>query len=81
MGVMGGLVTIPLNTVLSWWLKRDEQLYKHRLDMIAKQRELLLQHELEMKRKGKDDDIYQLKRTISKLEMKVAGLERIANGK
>jgi len=51
MGAFGGLITIPINAFVSWWLKRNEQQFQHKLDLIAKQRELLLQHELEMKTK------------------------------
>ena len=68
MGAFGGLVTIPINALISWRLKRDEQLYQHQLDIIAKKRELLLQHQLEMGRKGKDEELNQLKQSISRLE-------------
>ncbi len=52
MGVFGGLLTLPINAVIAWLLKRDEQLYQHKLDLIAKQRELLLQHKLTVERMG-----------------------------
>lgn len=50
MGIFGGLLTIPINALFTFWLKRDELLYHHKLDLIAKQRELLLEHKLEMER-------------------------------
>ena len=50
MGLLGGILTIPINAIFSYLLKRDELLYQHKLDLIAKQRELLLEHELELKR-------------------------------
>jgi hypothetical protein len=72
MGLAGGLVTIPLNACVSWVLKRDEQLYQHRLDRIAKQRELLLEHKLEMERMAKDDRIARLEEAIARLEQRFA---------
>jgi len=50
MGIFGGLLTIPINAYFTYWLKRDELLYQHKLDLISKQRELLLEHKLEMQR-------------------------------
>jgi hypothetical protein len=50
MGLLGGLFTIPINAVFTYWLKRDEIEYSRRLDEIAKKRELLLQHKLELQR-------------------------------
>ena len=48
MGLMGGLLTIPINSYFAYLLKRDEISYKNRLDDISKKRELLLQHKLEL---------------------------------
>jgi hypothetical protein len=39
-----------------------------RLDRLAKTRELILQHELDMKRLGKENDIQQLKDRVRRLE-------------
>lgn len=50
MGIFGGLLTIPVNAIFTFLLKRDELLYQHKLDLILKQRELLLEHKLEMER-------------------------------
>lgn len=50
MGMLGGLITIPINALFAFWLKRFEIEYGHRLDDIAKKRELLLQHKLELER-------------------------------
>lgn len=68
MGFFGGLVTIPIHAIFAFWLKRDELKYAHKLDLIAKQRELILQHKLEMERKAKDPDIVELKSRLDKLE-------------
>jgi hypothetical protein len=76
MGVIGGLFSIPINALFLILTKRDEQYYQHKLDIIAKQRELLLQHKLEMARIGKDDDIEQLKTSITNLEAVIAQLRR-----
>lgn len=67
MGILGGLVTIPINALFSFWLKRDEQLYKNRLDMIAKKQELLLQYKLENERRKKDLEFELLKKKIEQL--------------
>lgn len=85
MGLLGGFFTIPINALISWWLKRDEQLLQHKLDMIAKQRELLLQHQyeqremvlqhqLEISRTARDDELVDLKAAIVRLEQRVFGV-------
>lgn len=71
MGLIGSLVSIPIHLLLTSQLKREEQLYQHKLDMIAKQRELVLQHKLEMERKGKNEQIAQIQEAISKLEKEI----------
>ncbi len=71
MGALGALISIPISSLISWQLKREEQLYQHKLDVVAKQRELLLQHKLEMELKGKDEEIAQIKARVSKLEQSV----------
>ena len=68
MGFFGGLLTIPINALFNYWLKRDELQYYEKLESIAKQRELLLQHKLEMERRGKDKLISQISRRLEKLE-------------
>jgi hypothetical protein len=50
MGFLGGMLTIPINAIVNWALKRDELSYKHRLDMIAKKQELILQYKLDMQK-------------------------------
>src|SRR5574341_1825107 len=52
MGIVGGLITLPISTVLQWTLKRDEIDYKARREEISKRNELLLHHKLEMERLG-----------------------------
>jgi hypothetical protein len=68
MGFFGGLITIPINAMFNYWLKRDELEYSHKLEIIAKQRELLLQHKLEMERRGKDKLADQLSKRLENLE-------------
>ena len=59
MGFFGGLITIPINAMLNYWLKRDELEFSHTLDIIAKQRELLRQHKQEMEKRRKANEISQ----------------------
>jgi hypothetical protein len=68
MGFFGGLLTIPINALFHYWLKREELEYYEKLEGIAKQRELLLQHKLEMERRGKDKVIDQIAKRLEKLE-------------
>jgi len=68
MGFFGGLLTIPLHAMVSTWLKRDESDYAHKLEVIAKQRELLLQHRLEMEKREKDNLIDQISKRLENLE-------------
>ena len=68
MGFFGGLITIPINALFNYWLKRDELEYLQKLENIAKQRELLLQHKLEMERRGKDNLISQISKKLENLE-------------
>ena len=68
MGFFGGLITLPINALFNYWLKRDELQYSQKLENIAKQRELLLQHKLEMERRGKDKLVDQLSKRLENLE-------------
>lgn len=68
MGFFGGLITIPIIALIYYWLKREELEYSNKLESIAKQRELLLQHKLEMERRGKDKIIDQLSKRLENLE-------------
>jgi hypothetical protein len=68
MGFFGGLITIPILALFDYWMKRDELEYSHILESIAKQRELLLQHKLEMERRGKDKLIDQISKRLENLE-------------
>jgi hypothetical protein len=68
MGFFGGLLTIPLNALFNYWLKREELEYSQKLESIAKQRELLLQHKLEMERRGKDRLMNQISKRLENLE-------------
>jgi hypothetical protein len=68
MGFFGGLITIPINALINYWLKRDELEYSQKLESIAKQRELLLQHKLEIERRGKDKLMAQISRRLENLE-------------
>lgn len=68
MGLFGGLITIPINALFNYWLKRDELEYSQKLESIAKQRELLLQHKLEIERRGRDRLIDQISKRLENLE-------------
>ncbi len=68
MGFFGGLITVPINALFNYLLKRDELEYSQKLEIIAKQRELLLQHKLEMERRGKDKLVDQLLKRLENLE-------------
>ena len=68
MGFFGGLLTIPINALFHYWLKRDELEYYEKLESIAKQRELLLKHKLEMERRGKDQLMDQISKRLEILE-------------
>ena len=68
MGFFGGLITIPIIALFNYWLKREELEYSGKLESIAKQRELLLQHKLEMEKRGKDKLINQLSKRLESLE-------------
>ncbi|MEW6206639.1 MAG: hypothetical protein AB1516_15100 [Pseudomonadota bacterium] len=47
MGILGGFITTPVNTIFAWLLKREEQSYQYKLDIALKKYELLLKHKLE----------------------------------
>jgi hypothetical protein len=68
MGFFGGLISIPLNALFNYLLKRDELEYSLKLESIAKQRELLLQHKLEMERRQKDKLVDQISKRLETLE-------------
>lgn len=68
MGFFGGLLTIPLNALFNSWLKRDELETSQKLESIAKQRELLLQHQLEIEKKRNDKLIEQISKRLENLE-------------
>jgi hypothetical protein len=68
MGFFGGLITIPIIALFNFLLKREELEYSSKLESIAKQRELLLQHKLEMEQKGKDKIIEQISKRLDNLE-------------
>ena len=68
MGFFGGLLTIPINALFHYWLKREELEYYETLESIAKQRELLLQHQLEVEKRGKDKLMDQISKRLEILE-------------
>lgn len=74
MGAISSVFTIPVNAWILWKLKRGEQDHQHKLDVIAKEKELVLQHRLEMKRIQQSDfhhEITAMKETIKKIEMRL----------
>jgi hypothetical protein len=70
MGFFGGLLTIPIHALFNYYLKRDELEYFQKLENIAKQRELLLQHRLEMERRVKNNLMEQISKRVENLEKK-----------
>jgi hypothetical protein len=70
MGFFGGLLTIPIHVLFHYYVKRDEEDYSQKLESIAKQRELLLQHRLEMERRVKNNLMEQISRRLETLEKK-----------
>ena len=68
MGFFGGLLTIPINALFNYWMRRDELEYIQKLESIAKQRELLLQHKLEMERRGTDKGVDPISRRLENPE-------------
>lgn len=78
LGILGGLVSLPFNAVIMRFIKKDEQMYQHKLDLIAKERELILQHRLELKKiELQNNEIGRLREFISNLEKRIADLENI----
>jgi len=71
MGFFGGLLTIPLTALFNSWLKRDEFESSRKLESIAKQRELLLQHKLEMERRGRGKSVDQISKRLENLEKRL----------
>lgn len=57
MGLLGGLITIPINAFFSIRQKRDEIAYQHRLNLIEKEKELYLQHRLEIRRLEREKEL------------------------
>ena len=76
MGILGGVMAIPFNAIVSWYLKRDELDHQSRLERINKERELLLQHKLQVSGSGQvSTEIQQLKAAVSFFQDKFYKLE------
>jgi predicted nuclease with TOPRIM domain len=76
MGILGGLMAIPFNAIVSWYLKRDELDHQSRLERINKERELLLQHKLQSSGSGQmTTEIQQLKTAVTFFQEKFYKLE------
>ncbi len=76
LGILGGLISVPFNAAIMRFIKKDEQLYQHKLDLIAKERELILQHRLELKQAElQNNEIGRLRGYISSLEKRIVDLE------
>ena len=71
MGLCGGLMTIPIHALLNYLLKRDELEYFRKLESIANQRELLLQHKLDMERRAKDKLVDKISKRLENLEKRL----------
>jgi hypothetical protein len=70
MGFFGGLLTIPIHALINHWLKREELEYSQKLEEITRQRDLLLQHKLEMEKQSKDRLADQISNRLENLEKK-----------
>ena len=68
MGFFGGLLTLPIHALLLDRLKREELEFSQKLETVARQRELLLQHRLEMERQAKEDLIDEISKRLENLE-------------
>ena len=66
MGFIGGLFTISFKSYFDHRLKKDELAYAHKLAIVEKKKELLLQHKLEMARKANENS--QIDNIIKRLE-------------
>lgn len=76
MGIIGGLISTPLNAICAWYLKQEEISYQHRLNLLLKKRELLWQHHLERSSVGMlADDISFISAKIRILEGKLQNIE------
>lgn len=74
MGFLGGLLTIPINALVSGRLKRTAQAWQDRLDLILEMQELLLEHKLEQQRMEpqaslRSDDLARLVQEIEMLKL------------
>ena len=58
----------PPHRLFESWLKHDELESSRKLESIAKQRELLLQHKLEIERRGRGKSVDQISKRLENLE-------------
>jgi len=78
MGMIGGLLVIPFNAIVAWYLKRDELAYQHHLNDIARRRELLLKHKLQLSLLNTEsNNLDQVKNTIFVIRDKLYRVETI----
>lgn len=52
MGLLGGVLTIPISAVAAWMLRNHEQENQQKLDLFAKKQNLLLRHRMELQRQN-----------------------------
>ena len=81
MGLFGGMITISINSFISGFFKRKEQLYQHQLDTIKMIKEKKLQHEMDIKLQkisATNEELAKLKGEVAQLQAAVARLEWIA---
>jgi hypothetical protein len=67
MGLLGGLITIPITVMASWMLKNREQENQDKLDLLAKKQDLLLRHRLDLQRQ-KQADVH-IRASIAKIKV------------
>lgn len=53
MGILGGLLTIPIGVIVARMLKNRQPESQQQLDLFAKKQELLLRHRLELQRQSR----------------------------
>ena len=81
MGIFGGMFTIPINGLISWIFKREEQRYQNELDTMKMIKEKKLQHEMDIKLQKispTNEELAKLKGEVAQLRKAVAHLEGMA---
>ena len=80
MGAIGGLVAIPFNSIVNYFLKRFEQNHQHRLNIIEKKSELYWTHKYQVSSKQNfEQEIKQINNKLTSIEVEINRLrEKVA---